>query len=516
MDYSPLQILSGSVVALIAVYVLGRLWSTPKNLPPGPFAWPIIGSLHQIGPYPQRSLAKMSEKFGPLISVWFGQKLVIVATSPETAMEFVKTQDANFCARPQQQACNILLPHDVTFSDVTPHSKHLRKIFQQQFTTSKRVEAAQKLRQDEFTNMLCTIPQDGMVNVKFHIEVLAGNVFSQLIMSKRLLQPTSHDEESQDNTRKLKDLMTITADLDRIIGTFNPGDFIPAFKSVDLLGLGGRFKQFRSRMDSFIATILEERLAERKAKKHEDREKDYLDVLLDEVDQGTNNGRPIDLNIVKTMIWEIFAAGMETNIASSEWAMAELVNSPEAMKKAQAELDAVVGRERIVQESDLPKLPYIKAIAKETLRLHPPVPFLAHQCIKTCKAFGYDIKAGTSVFVNVWGLGRLGKVYPEPEKFNPDRFLPGGSNAGLDYQGQNFELLPFGSGRRICAGMPIASLMVQTAVATLMHAFTWTPPAEGLELMEGLGAASLSKAVPLRAHARARLAPHLYTLQHAQ
>lgn len=220
----------------------------------------------------------------------------------------------------------------------------------------------------------------------------------------------------------------------------------------------------------------------------------------------------------RTLTWpghtlqEIFAAGMETNIASSEWAMAELVNSPEAMQKAQAELDEVVGRDRMVQESDLPKLPYIKAIAKETLRLHPPVPFLAHQCIKTCKAFGYDIQAGTSVFVNVWGLGRLGSVYPNPHKFYPDRFLPGGSNAGLDYQGQSFELLPFGSGRRICAGLPVASLMVQSAVANLMHAFTWTPQ-EGMDLQEGLGAASLSKAVPLKAYAKARLAPHLYTYQ---
>lgn len=507
---SVLEILSGSVVAVVAIYLFTRFLTTPKNLPPGPFAWPIIGSLHKIGPYPQRSLAKLAEQFGPLISVWFGQRLIIVATSPETAMEFVKTQDANFCSRPKQQAPSILLPHDVTFSDVTPHSKHLRKIFQMQFTTSKKVEAAQQLRADEFAHMLRTIPQDGMVNVKFHLEVLAGNVFSQLIMGKRLMQPSSYDEQSNDSTEKLKDLMTITADLDRIIGTFNPGDFIPAFKRLDLQGLGSRFKQFRARMDSFIAKILEERLALRKNRDAKDqaREKDYLDALLDEVDQ--NNGHNIDLNIVKTMLWEIYAAGMETNIASSEWAMAEMVNSPEAMKKAQAELDAVVGRDRMVQESDLPKLPYIKAIAKETLRLHPPVPFLAHQCIKTCKAFGYDIQAGTSVFVNVWGMGRLESVFPDAQKFNPDRFLPGGSNAGLDYQGQNFELLPFGSGRRICAGLPVASLMVQSAVANLMHAFTWTPPKD-LELMEGLGAASLSKAVPLRAHAKARLAPHLYS-----
>jgi hypothetical protein len=189
---------------------------------------------------------------------------------------------------------------DLTFSNVTSHSKQLRKIFTMTFTTSKRVEAAHELRAEEFRHMLSTIPQEGWVNVKFHLEVLAGNVFSQLIMGKRLLQPSSMDEEVNDSTEKLKDLMTITADLDRILGTFNPGDFIPAFKKLDLQGLGSRFTQFRARLDSFIGKILEERLEVRKNRKDQPRANDYLDALLDEADQPNND---IDLNVVKTMLW---------------------------------------------------------------------------------------------------------------------------------------------------------------------------------------------------------------------
>jgi len=192
------------------------------------------------------------------------------------------------------------LPADVTFSDVTPHSKHLRKIFQMQFTTSKKVEATQKLRAEEFAHMLRTIPHEGLVNVKFHIEVLAGNVFSQLVMSKRLVQPQSYNEASTNSTEKLKDLMTMTADLDRILGTFNPGDFIPAFKSLDLQGLEGRFREFRGRLDAFVSIIVKERIEERKNQQNENREKDYLDALLDEVDVKDNK---IDLDIVKTMLW---------------------------------------------------------------------------------------------------------------------------------------------------------------------------------------------------------------------
>jgi hypothetical protein len=105
------HVVQGSVVALVAIYLFTRFLTTPKNIPPGPFPWPLIGSLHLIGPYPQRALWKLAQQYGPLISVWFGQRLIIVATSPETAMEFVKTQDANFCSRPKQQATTILLPH---------------------------------------------------------------------------------------------------------------------------------------------------------------------------------------------------------------------------------------------------------------------------------------------------------------------------------------------------------------------------------------------------------------------
>lgn len=509
---STLQILAGSVVAVIVIYVLHRLITTPKNLPPGPFAWPIIGALPYIGKYPQRGLLKLSEKYGPVMSVWFGQKLVIVATSPEAATEFLRTQDANFCARPKHQVCQILMPHDITFSDVSAHTKYLRKLVQGQFSTTKRMEDAQKLRSAEIAYLVRTIPTEGMVNVKFHIETLIGNIFSQLVLSKRLVQPTSYEvsmttvKKFDADAGKLRDLMTMTSDIDRSIGTFNAGDFIPAMKSLNVQGLNGRFQRFKEKMDAFVAVIIHERLTVRQAAGSAYESKDYLDALLDEIDVKDNE---IDLTTVRSMIWEIFAAGMETNIASTEWAMSELVQNPDVMKKAQAQLDAVVGRDRLVHDTDIPKLTYIKAIVKESFRFHPPIAFLPRKAIQSTKAFGYDIPQGANVFVNMWGMGRLESVYPEPMRFNPDRFLPGGANANLDLQGQSMELLPFGSGRRVCPGMPVGYNMVQSAVATLLHSFNWTAP-EGHSLMEGTGEATLYKATPLRARAERRLPQHLY------
>jgi len=153
--------------------------------------------------------------------------------------------------------------------------------------------------------MVRSIPRDGMVNVKFHIEVVIGNIFSQLVMSKRLLQPESYDDAvskpraDTGDSKQLRDLMTMTADIDRCIGTFNAGDFIPACKSWDVQGLEGRFQRFRARMDSFLAVIIHERLETRKQSSSYV-SKDYLDALLDEAEDKSNE---IDLNTVRSMIW---------------------------------------------------------------------------------------------------------------------------------------------------------------------------------------------------------------------
>lgn len=189
---------------------------------------------------------------------------------------------------------------------MTPHTKFLRKLVQGQFSTSKRMEEAQGLRAAEFAHLVRSIPTAGPVSVKFHIEVLIGNIFSQLVLSKRLLQPASYEEAVSSakpgvgDAEKLRDLMTMTADIDRCIGTFNAGDFIPACKSWDVQGLEGRFQRFRQKMDAFVAVIIHERLTARAAAGAAYESKDYLDALLDEVDQKNNE---IDLTTVRSMIW---------------------------------------------------------------------------------------------------------------------------------------------------------------------------------------------------------------------
>ena len=204
---------------------------------------------------------------------------------------------------------------------------------------------------------------------------------------------------------------------------------------------------------------------------------------------------------------DIFAAGTDTTTITLEWALSELINNPAVLRRAQAEVDAVVGASRLADESDVPNLPYLQAVAKETLRLHPTGPLVVRRSLEPCKVSGYDVPAGATVFVNVWAIGRDPASWgPDPLAFRPERFLEG-ENAGMDVRGQHFHLLPFGSGRRICPGASLAMLVVQAALAAMVQCFEWAPVGGApVDMEEGPGL-TLPRKQPLFCTVKARFDP---------
>lgn len=132
-----------------------------------------------------------------------------------------------------------------------------------------------------------------------------------------------------------------------------------------------------------------------------------------------------------------------------------------------------MNRDTGFKESHLPQLPYLQACIKETLRLHPPGPFLLpHRAIDSCQVMNYTIPKNTQVLVNYWAIGRDPKSWEEPVVFNPGRFL----SSNLDFKGNDFEFIPFGSGRRICPGLPMAAKHVALIIAYLIIFFDWSLP----------------------------------------
>lgn len=192
-------------------------------------------------------------------------------------------------------------------------------------------------------------------------------------------------------------------------------------------------------------------------------------------------------------------AGSDTTSSTFQWAMAELMHNPEVLSKAQLELNEVIGKGNPVEESDIARLPYLQAIIKETFRMHPAGPLLVPRKAESdVEIEGLTVPKGAQVLVNAWAIGRDPSIWDDPNSFKPERFL----GSEIDVRGRNFELLPFGSGRRICPGLPLAMRMLHLMLGSIIHFFDWkledgvTPQSMSMDDKCGL---ALEMAKPLRA-----------------
>ncbi|CAI0386882.1 unnamed protein product [Linum tenue] len=300
----------------------------------------------------------------------------------------------------------------------------------------------------------------------------------------------------------------LVAETAELTGKFNLSDYVWFCKRLDLQGFGKRLEDLRERFDSMMERIIEEHVEARMNKKKKTtvvggnggEVKDLLDVLLD-IKEDQDSEIKLTRENIKAFIWDIFAAGTESSAITTEWAMAELINHPEILNRARKEIDSVVGKSRLVQESDIPNLPYLQAIVKETMRLHPAAPLIMRESSRDCEIQGYKIPARTRLFVNVWAIGRDPNHWDEPLEFEPERFMDG----KMDARGQHFEFLPFGSGRRVCPGTTLALHMVHANLAAMIQCFEWSD-GNIVDMEEGVGL-TIPRAHPLICVPVARLHP---------
>lgn len=190
-------------------------------------------------------------------------------------------------------------------------------------------------------------------------------------------------------------------------------------------------------------------------------------------------------------------AGTDTSAKTMEWALAELINNPKVMEKARQEIDSVTKKKsRLIQESDLPNLPYLQAIIKETLRIHPTVPIIERESSENCNIYGYEIPAKAILFVNLWSMGRDPNIWEKPLEFKPERFI--NEYNKFDVWGKNYQLISFGTGRRVCPGASFALQFVPTNLATMIQCFEWKLDNEtGIANMEEKSGLTLPRAHPL-------------------
>ncbi|XP_057802448.1 6,7,8-trihydroxycoumarin synthase-like [Salvia miltiorrhiza] len=457
---------------IIFIYLLHQTRKTTKsNLPPGPRRLPLIGNLHQLATAGDLHiyLWRLSKKYNsPIIHMKLGSVPLIAVSSPRLAKEVLQTQDLAFCSRPKSIVMQKLTYQysDIVFSPYNDYWREMRKMTNIHLFSPKKIQSFRPIREDEISVMIAKISKSAssheVVNLSEMAMALGSSLICRIAFGKRY---DHHGSEMRRFKKLLEEIMSISL-------AFFVSDYIPTLGWVDkLVGSLKRLDRIFENHDSFYQELIDEHLDPRRAKKMEE-EEDILDTLIKLKEDKSS---PIDLNWnnIKALLMNIFVAGAETSSTAVIWAMTALIKAPSVMKKLQSEIRNSVGKKGKVDEDDLPKLPYLKAVIMESFRLYPSGPLLApRETIKKGILDGYEIQPKTIVYVNVWAVSRDPEYWENPDEFVPERFL----NNNIDLKGKDFELTPFGSGRRICPGMVMGLVNVELIVANLLYRFNWQLP----------------------------------------
>ncbi|KAL8250817.1 hypothetical protein R6Q59_034510 [Mikania micrantha] len=451
--------------------VIFLIWLPRKALPPGPIGWPIIGNMLMMDQLTHRGLAKLAEKYGGILYLKMGFSHTVAVSSPEMARQILQVQDHIFANRPTTIAITYLTYNrmDMAFSDYSPFWRQMRKLSVMKLFSRRRAESWDSVR-DEVDSMVKSTAVNSGTPVNLG-ELVFG--LTHDIIYRAAFGSTSHDDKEE--------FIKILQDYTKLFSAFNLADFIPWLSFIDPTGLNSQLSAARDALDCFIDKIINEHLSKEKKTGVETEERDMVDEMLvfysnkGKVNEAEDlqNDIKLTLDNIKAMIMDVMFGGTETVATAIEWALTELMHTPEALKQVQQELADVVGLDRRVEESDFEKLTYFKCVVKETLRLHPPIPISLHKPTEDTKVGGYHIPKGTRVMVNMYAINRDKDSWEAPNTFDPSRFLKSGAP---DFRGSNYEFLPFGSGRRSCPGMQLGLYAMEMALAHLLHCFTWELP----------------------------------------
>lgn len=191
----------------------------------------------------------------------------------------------------------------------------------------------------------------------------------------------------------------------------------------------------------------------------------------------------------------MLVAGTDTSAVTIEWVMSELLNHPEVLNKAKEEIETQIGKNKLIDEQDLPKLSYLQNIISETLRLHPTVPLLLpHYSSENCTIGGFNVPKDTIILTNVWAIHRDPTIWNDALSFKPERF---------EKEGEVNKLIAFGLGRRACPGLSLAQRTVGLTVGLLVQCFEWKRESEEkVDMMEDKGA-TMPKRIPFKAMCKA-------------
>ncbi|CAO2829737.1 unnamed protein product [Amaranthus hypochondriacus] len=463
-----------------SLYLLLHFWLVPGgfawrnynlNCAPklrGPSGWPLLGTLPQMGSLAHRKLATIAASFGctRLMALSLGTTPVIISSDPETAKEILSSP--SFSDRPIKASARLLMfERAIGFAPHGTYWRHLRRISASYMFSPRRISSLEGVRQ-----CLADAMSEIVVNEVKDRGVVELRGILQDVSLKNMLESVFGSNLGSEGEK----LGLMVREGYELISEFNLEDYFP-LGLLDFNGVKRRCHKLACRVNKLLGQIIEVRKKDLDLKKRND----FLSVLL-----SLPNEEQLSHSDMVAVLWETIFRGADTVATLLEWTMARMVLHQDVQAKAQEELDLCIGNnQRQVLDSDLQNLPYLQAIVKEVLRLHPPGPLLSWSRLAIHDVYVDKVKipAGTTAMVNMWAITHDPTIWNDPWTFKPTRFI----EEDVSIMGSDLRLAPFGSGRRVCPGRALGLATVHLWLARMLHQFKWLPAqSEPVDLSEHL------------------------------
>ncbi|CAA7013214.1 unnamed protein product [Microthlaspi erraticum] len=492
------------LICIFSLLCYSIIFKKPKNsrrgrdLPPSPPSLPIVGHLHLLlSTLIHKSLQKISSKYGPLLHLRFFHVPIILVSSASMAHEIFKSHDLNISYRgvSANGESLVLGPSGFLSAPYGDYLKFVKKLTVTNLLRPQAVEKAQGVRAVElrrfYTNLLEKAKKKESVEIAMEVMKLTNIMFFRMIMGRRYSEESGYAERFMELTTKSLALTKkvffanmLRSILEKLgISLFNK----------EIMGVSREY-------DELLEKILVEH---EETPEEEDQDKDMMDYFL-EAYRDEKAEYKITRNHIKCLFAESFLGGTAPSTGATEWTMAEILNNPKILEKMREEIDTVVGKARLIQESDLPDLPYLQAVVKEGLRMYPPFPLVLRAFQESCEIKGFYVPKETVLAFNAYHVMRDPDSWEDPDEFKPERFLDF-SRSGQEEQGMKY--IPFGAGRRGCPGSNLANIMQSTTIGTMVQCFDWRIKGDKINMEETLAGLILTMATPLKCTPVPRLRP---------
>nr|ANY58147.1 putative CYP719 [synthetic construct] len=467
-----LSILVGAV--MILVQNLWKRWSKTSEdmiLPPGPRKIPIIGNLYQLnrgGELIHVALAKLAQEHGKMMTIWFGGgQPSIVVSHHEVAWEVLVTKAADYSSRtlPFMSRVTSADWHTLATSNLGPFWQTLRKGLRSTTLNPHTISAQVQLQEEDVTRMILSFKEQACLNDGVVKPLIPLRRTTVQLIGRFCFGPEfkNDDDFVEEMDIVIEDVISLTGH-GRLIDIFEFTRYIP--------GLNLPFKQaykVKQRIIELIRPYIDYHKSSKSPCPN-----CYLHFLL---------SHDYDEEVITFNLFELFLLAVDSTSNATAWALAYLIHDQKIQQKVYDEVSEF-GRKEMVTIEEVSKLKYVNAVVKEIIRMKPIAPLaVPHQADRDSKLMGIQVKKGTPVLVNLYAMHYDPSIWIEPSRFMPERFLvghPQNVHCGEDHMAvMERSLIPFGAGRRICAGMDLAKLQVALTIANLVNSFQWSSAVEG-------------------------------------